>query len=72
MSKIINTATSPIFREVEDIDPLKLVGNARLALHHHMAPAGALDEHNQEAQTHCNESREVNEKIATVSVGVIP
>ena len=22
-----------------DIDPLKLVGNARLALHHHMAPA---------------------------------
>ncbi len=23
----------------EDIDPLKLVGNARLALHHHMAPA---------------------------------
>ena len=28
-------------REVpdQDIDPLKLVGNARLALHHHMAPA---------------------------------
>ena len=23
----------------KDIDPLKLVGNARLALHHHMAPA---------------------------------
>ena len=23
----------------DDIDPLKLVGNARLALHHHMAPA---------------------------------
>lgn len=23
----------------EEIDPLKLVGNARLALHHHMAPA---------------------------------
>ena len=23
----------------EDINPLKLVGNARLALHHHMAPA---------------------------------
>ena len=22
-----------------DIDPLKLIGNARLALHHHMAPA---------------------------------
>ena len=25
----------------EDIDPLELVGNARLALHHHMAPAAS-------------------------------
>lgn len=32
------------FREVDGIDPLELVGNARLALHHHMAPAGSLEE----------------------------
>lgn len=32
------------FREVDDLDPLELVGNAHLALHHHMAPASALEE----------------------------
>ena len=32
------------FHEVDGIDPLELVGNARLALHHHMAPAGSLEE----------------------------
>ena len=32
------------FREVEDLDPLELVGNAHLALHHHMAPASALED----------------------------
>lgn len=32
------------FREVDDLDPLELVGNAHLALHHHMAPASALED----------------------------
>lgn len=32
------------FREVDDLDPLELVGNAHLALHHHMAPARALED----------------------------
>ncbi len=38
------------FREVDDLDPLELVGNAHLALHHHMAPASALEDSDLEEE----------------------
>lgn len=38
------------FREVDDLDPLELVGNAHLALHHHMAPASALEDSDSEEE----------------------
>lgn len=38
------TVVAPVFEPSEEIDPLELVGNASLALHHHMAPAeGAFE-----------------------------
>ena len=37
-------AFEPVFEPSDDVDPLELVGNASLALHHHMAPAeGAFE-----------------------------
>lgn len=32
------------YNPADDVDPLELIGNAHLALHHHMAPAdGSFD-----------------------------
>lgn len=39
------------FKPAEDVEPLELVGNASLALHHHMAPAdGVLDLDSDDAE----------------------
>lgn len=62
MNNIPSAFTHSVFSEVDEIDPLELVGNARLALHHHMAPAGSLDEPDQEAQTLSEELNRVDGK----------
>ena len=46
-SKVVSGESGPFdlkYEPVDDVDPLELIGNAHLALHHHMAPAdGGFD-----------------------------